>query len=237
MSPMLDAERLRAFMDDFYGYGTWNARLWFVGMEEGGGETLEEIERRLNAWSGAELEDLRGFHLLAGFADRTSIQSTWGKLIRIALCADGRTAHTEDVRQYQRDELARSDGNTALIELFPLPSPSTRHWTYEDSGVPEIATRDQYRELLAKPRIEAIRSRIATYRPPTVVFYGTTYRKYWAEIAGVSFERVAGAPFEIAEPGSTLFILAPHPVARGVKSADFCRIGERIRETNRAAKR
>jgi len=81
---MIDPDLLRRFMHTFYGYGSWSAPLWFVGMEEGGGTTPEEVQRRLNAWRGGELEDLRDFHLRAElpmhFVGRPRIQAlgeTW----------------------------------------------------------------------------------------------------------------------------------------------------------------
>jgi hypothetical protein len=46
---MIDTGRLNDFMHRFYGYGSWDAPLWFVGMEEGGGSTIDEIELRLKS--------------------------------------------------------------------------------------------------------------------------------------------------------------------------------------------
>lgn len=64
---MLDPDRLRAFMPNFFGYGSWTANLWFIGMEEGGPALTNE---RLNAWDGtSELADLRDFHKLLGGTD------------------------------------------------------------------------------------------------------------------------------------------------------------------------
>jgi predicted RNase H-like nuclease len=80
---MIDETRLNDFMHRFYGYGSWDAPLWFVGMEEGGGNTLEELELRLKAWDGSDdLADLKDFHAHLGgtnwFSSRPKIQSTWG---------------------------------------------------------------------------------------------------------------------------------------------------------------
>ena len=230
---MLEREILLSYMHNFYGYGAWTARLWFVGMEEGGGNTLDEIQRRLAAWDQTnELADLYEFHRnlpdAPWFGTHPRIQKTWGKLIRIALCAEGRPPTTEDVRRYQRDELGRRDGSTALIELFPLPSPSTQHWTYSQCNIAEIATRECYRDAIAEHRINAIRDRIRTARPRAIIFYGREYRQYWERIAQTPFTRHVDRPFDVALTGSTIFILAPHPVARGVTNAEFCEIGRVI---------
>lgn len=49
---MLDRAHLQDFMNRFYGYGSWDVELWFIGMEERGGNSMDEVERRLNAWDG-----------------------------------------------------------------------------------------------------------------------------------------------------------------------------------------
>lgn len=63
----LNDDDLRQFMQTFYGYGNLDGRFWFIGMEEGGGNSLEEMQARLKAWKQLgkpELADLRDFHLL-----------------------------------------------------------------------------------------------------------------------------------------------------------------------------
>lgn len=230
----LDPNRLRTFMKLFYGYGSWDAKLWFVGMEEGGGDSLDEIERRLAAWDGSDdLADLREFHRAIGvdrwFRQRPQIQNTWGKLIRIALAAAGRPTDAESVRNYQRDELGRRNGDTAVIELFPLPSPSTREWLYGETMVTEIATRESYVEALAPHRIGDLRRRILCQQPKAVVFYGSVFRRYWAEVAGIEMRPIDDAGFEAAKSASTVYIVTPHPVSRGVTTRHFEKIGQFLR--------
>lgn len=219
---MLNQKLLHEFMNRFYGYGDWNAPLWFVGMEEGGGNSEDEINRRLGAWDGTDnLADIREYHRKIGvpwFIQHPKIQSTWGKLIRIALAFEGRPTDTEAVRRYQRDELGK---RTAIIELFPLPSPGTDRWLY--SSIPEIATRDKYMALVGATRIATLRERIRAHRPVAVVFYGSGYRNYWAQISGVSFAK--NDRFETGRNESTSFVIASHPVAHGVMNRDFEAIG------------
>src|SRR4051812_9939820 len=92
----------------FYGYGTYTAKYWFIGMEEGGGNTYKDIQKRMFAWQDRgkhTLEDLAAYH---GAIDCTDyfderrlqgqiprLQSTWNKLIRILLRAEKRI--TDDV--------------------------------------------------------------------------------------------------------------------------------------------
>jgi hypothetical protein len=232
---MVDPELLDDFMRRFFGYGSWSAKIWFVGMEEGGGDSTTEIEKRLAAWDRTdELADIRRYHAAIGapqwFSDRPKIQNTWGKLIRVALAAREQSTQTESVRRYQRDQLARDPGSEALIELLPLPSPSTKDWLYQSFGIPPIASRELYRDTAMPSRIAAIRERIDKHQPETVIFYGVGYKRQWEAIIRTRFRSIAGQRFEASTDGPTVFVLAPHPVAKGVRNADFEAIGHFVRD-------
>jgi len=110
---------------------------WFVGMEEGGGGSLSEIQTRLKVWNKhqePELEDLYSFHkdikVDEYFRPNPKLQRTWTQLIRILLSYNGVNTELDDCKNYQRNELARYNSDHCLLELFPLPSPSTSHWLY-----------------------------------------------------------------------------------------------------------
>ena len=45
---LIKEEALRHWIDNFYGYGSWQAKFWFVGYEEGGGDTPEEVADKFN---------------------------------------------------------------------------------------------------------------------------------------------------------------------------------------------
>ncbi len=52
---------LEEFMMHFAGYGNLAAPIWFIGMEEGGGADVAELQRRVDAWrtrGSRTLEDL-----------------------------------------------------------------------------------------------------------------------------------------------------------------------------------
>lgn len=165
----------------------------------------------------------------ARFADHPPIQSTWGKLAAVTLSAQGQPSDRESIRRYQRDELGRREGSSALIELFPLPSRSTGDWIYGASGLPELSNREVYRRNLGAARVQAIQRRIDLHTPTAVIFYGIGYRTHWESIAGSAFHPDSENGVEVTSRGSSRLLLAPHPVARGVSNADFCRIGEYIR--------
>lgn len=219
---MLDDDILNAFMRNFFGYGNPHARVWFIGLEEGGGESEQEIADRLATWHRdgghrLQMEDLAEFH--AGFGDDTrfvenaSIQPTWNKIIRTLLVAEGVTPTKELIRQYQIERLGRSNGNAALLELLPLPNPSMDDWDYATwSNLPELATRDTYKASLLEHRIASIKGLINEYQPEAVVFYGLKYQQYWQSIAGTAFPE--GDCPRVVE-NARLYMLLPHPVSFG----------------------
>lgn len=229
---MLDPDHLRRFMHTFLGYGSWNARLWFAGMEEGGGSDLPEIASRLAAWDGSELMDIREFHRgLEGidwFGKHPPLQSTWSKLIRVLLCAEGLACNSETVRRHQRDELGSASGRTALIELLPLPAQSMQHWIYDKLWIPELATRATYARRLRNERMLTIRDRIDKYKPAAIVFYGVEYRTEWQEIAKAEFVPSETGRHAVAQRGETRLVMVRHPVARGSRNEEFCAIGREL---------
>jgi hypothetical protein len=235
--PTLDDTLLEAFMNHFYGYGRYQAAYWLVGMEEGGGRSLEAVARRLAAWDKRgrqELEDVADYHrelgLSALFRERPTIQPTWGKLIRILLAANGQVPTPNQIRAYQRDSLGRSAGDTCLLELLPLPSPSTDHWLYgRHSQLPYLANRAGYQAALLNKRLAHLQQRLNEYRPSVVLFYSFRYRPYWQQLAGVHFDpaerecSMAGAG-----RGSPLFVLTQHPATPGLGNDYFHRVGQAI---------
>src|SRR5258706_11670073 len=117
---MLDEELLQAFIEGFFGYGSWSAPIWFVGMEEEGGASAGEIALRLEAWSARgrkSLEDLvdyyRAFGVAKYFEDRPArqrtygplLQPTWKQLVRVLLGIHGDHPSTERIRQVQSESL------------------------------------------------------------------------------------------------------------------------------------
>src|SRR5277367_62619 len=128
----------------FFGYGSWKAKIWFVGMEEGGGGDIEDVKGRLITWeerSKQALEDCRSFHLARGerrwHDNSEQIQRTWKQLIRMFLLAKGRTDTYQDWLAFQQHEFGKKGGEVCTIELLPLPSPSIVVWNYSVwSGLP-----------------------------------------------------------------------------------------------------
>ena len=236
---MLNNNLLDDFARNFLGYGNLSAPIWFVGMEEGGGNTKPEIAARLDQWVAhdrAPVVDIRSFgddpeladHARWFAGEKPPLQSTWKQLIRIQLARQSRPSMIDDVRRYQRDELGAADGADCLLELLPLPSPGVADWHYPDwSDLEWLATRDTYREHLLLRRIEAIRGLLTDHKPEFVVFYGISYLDHWSAITGFCFPDSTGYTPRI-EADHTTFVVAPHPAAFGAKNTLFARIGQSL---------
>lgn len=241
----LDDSLLSLFMQGFFGYGSLSGTCWFIGMEEGGGSSVEEISRRLEAWRQRgmpDVDDVAEYHRAIGltrnFDSPPRLQTTWGKLIRVYFGLSGDVPpDAEAVRTFQAHTFARRGSDTCLLELLPLPSPSTAVWLYgQCSSLPELESRDRYREVVAPRRAMQIRARIAHHKPKTVVFYGKGYASWWEQIAGTSFRSVPleGSTAMLAERDGIRFAVADHPAATGITSAYFHGLGRLLRETTRS---
>lgn len=237
---MLDAQLIEDFATGFLGYGSYDAPVWFVGMEEGGGNDLEQVSQRIKWWDRRrrrELEDVVGYHSEFGvtqfWEDKPKLQATWGKLIRLLL-AD--TLHDEpemarkQICDYQRDKWGRANSKTCLLELLPMPSPSKKQWQYSAwrKLIPQLASRAEYRKWILPVRISAIRERIKKYRPAKVVFYGIGYRKYWQMITEINFVESDLSGLYLAQTGETSFFMTPHPAAHGRTNVYWQKIGESV---------
>ena len=151
----LNSDILEAFMRGFFGYGNLKSRVWFIGMEEGGGNRLKEVHDRLRAWNRRgrkQIEDAAAFHIqikmdnlfLVKNGAGPTIQGTWRKLILVVLACRGNESLAnkqllrEGVREFQRTTFGRQNACIAALELFPLPSPSRKAWNYGcGQGAPE----------------------------------------------------------------------------------------------------
>ncbi|MHA1268060.1 MAG: hypothetical protein ACTSRS_22775, partial [Candidatus Helarchaeota archaeon] len=122
-------------------------------MEEGGGNSLERVQKRIEAWEGlgaTELVDIYDFHILINypeyFTNPVKLQRTWMQQARIVLASKGLPSSAADVKVYQRDIIGRTNSETCLLELLPLPSPSTSAWHYDQwTNIGFLKNRKVYR--------------------------------------------------------------------------------------------
>ena len=234
MKPRLDTDLLQRHLQTFLGYGNPRADVWFVGPEQGGAHDLGEIGRRLGAWTAlgeASLVDLHEYHRKIGqhnwLAPKPRIQSTWGKLIRTYLTLRGEPTSADAVRSCQATRFGSADGDTAVVDLMPLPCKSMKDWIFGSIDLPYLRTRQSYIEALLPQRLELFRSALETAKPEAVVFYGLGYADHWHEIVGEPVARDADG-IGIVTSGATTFAIAPHPTSFGATNALFEAMGQRL---------
>jgi hypothetical protein len=237
-------QSLDDFVSQFAGYGHLHAPLWFIGMEEGGGRDVDELQRRIATWKtrgSRTLEDLGEFHHAVGepryFVPPHPLQPTWGPLCRTLQAWRGAPTDVESLKHVQATELGAQNGAATLLELLPLPAASTSAWPYASlaSEHPLLADRAGYAASYAKPRIQLIRTLIDQGKPAAVVFYGLRYLAEWCTIAGRTLQATTIAERDcfLGSNGIATFIAVPHPVARGLKNEFWAAIGTRLRAASK----
>jgi hypothetical protein len=128
-------------MKAFLGYGNPKGRWWFIGKEEGGGNSMEEVQARIEQWHQRQqhnAENLQTFSRAVGHGLNRwfcpdlgpPIQRTWGPLIRAMLNAmEHQPPEDAQITDYQEHNWGSNAGNTFLSEVLPLPA-SRGHWDY-----------------------------------------------------------------------------------------------------------
>jgi hypothetical protein len=208
---------------EWFGYGRWSAPYWFVGMEPGGddhrelytaweaagGESLIDAAEHEDQWNLRVPANLQMHH----FTSKPVIQkATWQPLIQVVL---GYTGKHADSHAYQRDRLGRADGDMALIELCSVAA--------KNLAVPGD------REQFMAERIAFIGQQLASNPVEIAVFYGTSYRDKYEQVAGGQFDANG-----LRWRGATLCALIAHP-SRPTRSYAYWReYGEMLRRRHDA---
>ena len=229
---------LADYMGGFWGYGNLNGDYWFVGMEEGGGDSFEEVDQRILQWDKRgrnSFEDLYQYHMDINvpkwFQEKAPLQSTWNRLIRVLLVTKGLIPEREAVRKYQIEQLGRSNGEVCLLELLPLPSPTTSHWMYgQHSDIPILSSRETYTEKVGITRAGKIAELILEHQPKFVLFYGIGYLDWWRKAADTKLTSkiLHDKTAYFGKLGNTAIAVSQHPVATGVTLDYFHGIGKYI---------
>lgn len=218
---LIEEKALEHWIAHFYGYGSWNARFWFIGYEEGGGEVPEEVAEKVNYFyevhdpaTGGNLCDIRELYkhvsvrwdgAKAGlFTNRheyrfgiNAVQNAvWKNLI--AFVHGYKNENLPDLLAYQKHTLASPSLQTeALIRLYPLPAPHSHAWYYSWLDMPQLGflkSRASYQQHLYADRMRTILSNISTYKPELVAMYGMSNINTLKKSIQESFE---GANFKM----------------------------------------
>lgn len=195
---LIEETKLKHWIDNFYGYGSWNARLWFIGYEEGGGELPEEVADKINFFQnvhnqgGGALCDIRELYKNVAvkwdgpktqlfknlyeyrFDRNATLHGYWKNLI--AFLHGYRNEKLPDLLEYQQQAfLSPSLQREALIQLYPLPSPHNHAWYYSWLDLPELSfikNRTVYQDHVYESRMHTILSNISKHKPELVLMYG-----------------------------------------------------------------
>ena len=240
----LDDATLTDYSNRFLGFGHWDATVWFIGVEEAGGRTVEEVQARLRAWDEGgrkPLEDAPRFYPASGnpawHGPNAEIQPTWKQLIRMLLLARGGPATENAILDYQRDQLGAVDGQTCLIELLPLPSPKTAAWNYAQwSALSWLQSRKQYIRTMKARRENELRRRVSEHQPKVVIFYGlelpggVSLLPSWSAVAGGHFDQAFEDKRILLwrKTADSVFFVTRHPAAESDEY--FKEIGRFLRD-------
>ena len=196
-SMLIKEEALKHWIDNFYGYGSWHARMWFIGYEEGGGDVPQEVADKFNYFyneltSGSpSLCNIRELYQQVAFTvtgPRAALftnlhdyrfgshaiqHGEWKNLI--AFVHGYRNEPLPDLLTYQKNSFAlTSKKSEALLRLFPLPA-HNHAWYYSWLDLPQFSflkSRASYQEHVYESRMHTILSNMSTYRPEVVMMYG-----------------------------------------------------------------
>jgi len=224
---------LEEYTTQFFGFGRWDAPVWFVGTEEAGNPTLEQFERRLRVWAQRgrhSLEDAPTFYPAVGqthwHGKHAHLEPTWRQLIRMLLVARGHPDTEDALLAHQQDQFGASAGNVCLTELSPTPAPSHRHWPYaKRPDAPEwLRTRAEFMRRILPRRVAMLREKIALHRPRAVVFYFWKPRESAEAIAGGEFESLVSEELLGFQRGGTQYFVTGHP-ATGYPDTYFQGLG------------
>jgi hypothetical protein len=214
---------IQDYCNQFFGYGRWDAPVWFVGLEEAGAGTPEELQARLAAWvqrGRRELEDAPSFYPACEqhqwHGPHSTLQRTWRQLIRILLLARGEPVGENALLEHQRQSLGASSGQVCLTELFPLPAPSHRHWPYSaHEALPAwMRNREQFVQTILPGRAATLREKIALNHPRVVVFYFWKPRFFAEAVAGGEFQPILPEKLLGFERNGTAYFVTGHPAGR-----------------------
>ncbi|MEQ8364311.1 MAG: hypothetical protein RH948_15665 [Cyclobacteriaceae bacterium] len=194
---LIKEKSLQHWIENFYGYGSWQAKYWFVAYEEGGGDLPQEVADKLNHFEKVHpvdnptLCDIRAlykkvdFHLNGPranlftnlydyrFGNDAVLHGTWKNLI--AFVHGHQHKVLPDLLTYQQNSLASvTSESEALIRLYPLPA-HNHAWYYswlDMPGMPYLKSRTEYQEHVYPNRIEKILNNITVHQPKVVLLYG-----------------------------------------------------------------
>jgi hypothetical protein len=195
---LIEEKPLQHWIDNFYGYGSWKAPVWFISYEDSGGDLPEEVAQKLNYFynthrSGKDksLCDIRELYRHATayldgpradkyktlydyrFGNHATLHGIWKNLI--AFVHGFQNEKLPDLLTYQKNVFALPAAKReAWIQFYPLPSPHNHAWYYSWLDMPQFSflkSRSLYQQYLYATRMNTILHHIDLYKPKVVLMY------------------------------------------------------------------
>ncbi|WP_420318960.1 hypothetical protein [Ekhidna sp.] len=200
MSSLLISEAaLSHWIENFYGYGSWEAPIWFINHEEPSGDMPEEVADKLNYFIETHAEvnsptlcDPRALYKQVRFTPQRSRadifsnlydyrfgpnavqRGEWKGIISLVHGYNNQPiSDAETCLEYQCNSLATGVNNEALLRLYPLPAHS-HAWYYSWLNLKDmdfLKSRTAYQEHVYEVRMQAILEQIRIYHPKLVIMY------------------------------------------------------------------
>lgn len=196
---LIEETKLNHWINHFYGYGSWDAKFWFISYEESGGDVPEQVAEQINYFhkahtqnTSAPLCDMRDMYKQIDARWYGPKASTFPNLFEYRFGVDAiqnniwknliafvhgyKNETVDDFLDYQKHSFASTSlCHEALIRLYPLPSPHNHAWYYSWLDLPQLSfikTRDGYQDHVYQNRMQTILSNVNIYKPEVVLMYG-----------------------------------------------------------------
>lgn len=228
-------------IQNFFGYGSLDAPVWFVGMEEGLGHKSDidrKLEIRFRAADGKVVIDMRKDlreleEHMKWFERGGKIQPTWKYPIALYLFFrnKNRSVTKEEIRHHQTVILGDCEiKETVTIELMPLPAQKADEatWLYAKYGISGLTTRREYIETYKAMRIIKLRALIEKHKPRLIIFFSLKYREDWVRIMGEDAKEIT-RQFYFGTKNETSFCITPQSSMPGMSYARLYEFAEKIK--------
>lgn len=246
---MITPDVLQNRIKNFWGYGSLESPVWFVGMDERfdpseNKEMLEEqfryaevhiINGMLNS-SRSKLNEWKHLANMGPFLPEGVLQTTWKYPIALYLYLRSGIYLTIDergdvIKEYQKNILADADKKeTATLELSPLPCPSTKEedWLYKDSGLTVLSSRKEYEKKCLPDRAEELKKLIQIHKPKLIIFYSMKYLNYWEKVIG-EMPQVITDRTRFASNKDTAFCVIPNGGQSGLSYEELYEFADKVK--------
>lgn len=214
-------------IENFLGYGPIDARVVFLGMEEGQSDPDSLAADLAHRSRFGRTMDLKEAHQGIKGTDRYfdpatgTIQRTWRPMCHLMLrrqSADAApTAHSR--LRYQALDLGRADGDTLLVELLPYPKRTADDWP--DIYRTRHPTRAVYERAMLPKRIDILSRALRQHSRELIICYGKANWIYYQQVIRMAFG-IETRDWAAAVPGWQDVLTAVTGYTRVVLVKHFC---------------